>query len=323
MSGRDAAGARPSLFKRLRRRWRQRACVTICVPAYMAGGFIAETLQSISRQTYRTIKVLISVDPSTDNTIEACGPFLADPRFSLVSQPKRLGWPGNVNYLLDQVRTDYFCIVLHDDLIDPDYVARLMRALRRAPSTICAYPLMQRFGQEPALASIAGVTGDPYARAMAFLARPLNAVALRGVTRSAVLRSGQRLRDLGTGGFFAEFLWAFELALLGDCRRVRRTRYHSRYRADSVSKGWRAWPAERKRAGWRALLRQFNQAVAQRNFSEQQRDALMEAMLRWAYQLESWMPAGAEERSAIADPAKLAAMARAWRDAPDGEPPFL
>lgn len=316
-------GARPSFFKQLRRHWRQRAGVTICVPAYMAAGFIAETLQSISGQTYRNIKVLISVDPSTDDTIEVCRPFLADPRFSLVSQPKRLGWPGNVNYLLDQVRTDYFCIVLHDDLIDPDYVARLMRALRRAPSTICAYPLMQRFGQAPSLASIASVTGDPYARAMAFLARPLNAVALRGVTRSAVLRGGQRLRDLGTGGFFAEFLWAFELALLGDCRRVRRTRYHSRYRADSVSKGWRAWSADRKRTGWRELLRQFNAAAARQNFTEEQRSTLLEAMLRWAYQLQSWLPASAAERSAIADPAKLAAMARAWRDNPDGAPPFL
>ncbi len=323
MSGHGADVPRQSLIKRLRRCWRERDLVTICVPAHMAADFIVETLQSISAQTYRNVRVLISLDPSSDGTDDVCRPFLADPRFHLIRQPTRLGWPGNVNYLLDQVQSSYYCIIFHDDLIDPDYIARLMRCLRRSPSTLCAYPLLEHFGHEPAKTSIASLEGDRFERALGFFSQPLNSVPIRGLTRIDALRRGLRLRDLGTGGFVAECLYVFELALLGNCKRVGRTRYYSRYRPDSVSKGWRAWSAERKRAGWRAMLRQLHAVVRQQDFSAQQKGALLDAALPWAYQLDGWLPAGASERSAIADPTKRASLAHTWRDNPDGDPPFL
>jgi glycosyltransferase involved in cell wall biosynthesis len=311
------------LIARLRRRWRERDLVTICLPAYNAAGFIAETLQSISAQTYRNIRVLISLDPSTDGTDDVCRPFLADPRFTLIRQPTRLGWPGNVNHLLDQVRSRYYFIIFHDDLIAPDYVARLIRRLRRSPATMCAYPLQKQIGARQGQVSIESVDGDRFERALGFLARPFNSAALRGMTRSEALRRGLRLRDLGTAGFLAELLYVFELALIGDCTRVGRTVYYTRYRADSVSKGWLQWSDERKRAGWRHLLRQFGAIVARQNFTADQRRALLEAALPWAYQHHTWLPADSSEKAAIADPARRAALARAWADDPEGNPPFL
>ena len=38
-------------------------------------------------ETYRNIRVLISLDPSDDGTDAVCAPFLADPRFTLIRQP--------------------------------------------------------------------------------------------------------------------------------------------------------------------------------------------------------------------------------------------
>jgi glycosyltransferase involved in cell wall biosynthesis len=289
----------------------------------MAADFIAETLQSIATQTYRNIRVLISLDPSSDGTDEACRPFLADPRFILIRQPARLGWPGNVNYLLDQVRSNYYFIVFHDDLIEPDYVERLMRHLRRSPSTLCAYPLLKHFGDKPAETSIASLEGDRFKRALDFFSQPLNSVPIRGLTRIAALRQGLRLRELRTGGFLAELLYVFELSLLGNCTRVGRAVYHSRYLPGSVSKGWRVWSDERKRAGWRRLLQEFHAVATRQHFTEEQRSALLEAALPWAYQLQGWLPANVSERAAIADTAKRASLARAWANDPGGNPPFL
>lgn len=311
------------LIRRLRRRWLERDLVTICLPAYRAADFIADTLQSIAAQTYRNIRVLISLDPSDDGTDEVCRPFLADPRFNLIRQPKRLGWPGNVNYLLDQVRSKYYFIIFHDDLIEPDYIARLMRCLRRSPETLCAYPLLKHFGHEPADTSVVSLEGGSFERALAFFSQPLNSVAIRGLTRIEALRRGLRLRELGTGGYLAETLYCFELALLGNCKRVGRAVYHSRYRPDSVSKGWRAWSHERKRAGWQRMLQEYSAIARRQNFTEEQLTTLLEAALPWAYQLQGWLPAGASERAAIADPIKRAALARTWADDPDGGPPFL
>jgi glycosyltransferase involved in cell wall biosynthesis len=107
MTATQESGDSPSgLAARLRRRWRERDLITVCVPAYQSADVIGETLQSLAAQTYRNIRVLISLDPSNDDTERICEPFLADSRFTLVRQPTRLGWPGNVNFLLDQVRTE-------------------------------------------------------------------------------------------------------------------------------------------------------------------------------------------------------------------------
>lgn len=323
MMSRQDAPPRRGLIWRLRRRWRERDLVTICLPAYNAADVIAETLQSISVQTYRNIRVLISLDPSDDGTDEACRPFLADPRFSLIRQPTRLGWPGNVNYLLDQVRSNYYFMIFHDDLIEPDYVARLMRCLRRSPQTLCAYPLLKHFGHQPSDTSVVSLEGGRFERALGFFSQPLNSVPIRGLTRTRALRRGLRLRELGTGGFLAETLYCFELALLGNCKRVGRAVYRSRYRPNSVSKGWHVWNDERKRAGWRRILREYGAIAKRQTFTDQQRTALLEAALPWAYQLRGWLPAGKSERAAIADPVKRAALAQAWANDPEGNPPFL
>lgn len=317
-----APGLTRPLLRRIRRRWRERDLVTVCVPAYNAAGFIAETLQSIAAQTYRNIRVLISVDPSTDGTEDACRPFLADPRFTLIRQPTRLGWPGNVNTLLDQVRSAYFCTICHDDLIAPDYIARLMRRLRKSPAAICAFPIMKRFDGELGEVRITNLEGDRFRRAVDFFAQPLHAVPLRGLTRTAALRQGLRLHELGSGGFLAEMLYVFELALLGDCVRSGRAVYHSRHRPDSVSRGWRGWSDERKRAAWRSLL-QACHAVVRQTFPREQQVVLLDATLPWAYQLSGWLPASAHERAAIADTAQRAALARAWVEDAEGKPPFL
>jgi glycosyltransferase involved in cell wall biosynthesis len=311
------------LAGRLRRRWRERDPVTICVPAYNSADVIGETLQSIAAQTYRNIRVLISLDPSCDATDRVCAPFLADPRFRLVRQAERLGWPNNVNWLLDQVRTDYYCIIFHDDVIDPDYVARLMRCLRREPDVLCAYPLLKHFGNTPSETHIAGLDGEKFERALHFFSLPLNSVPIRGLTRIEALRRGLRLREMETGGYIAEALYVFELALLGKSRRVKRTSYHSRYRPGSVSKEWQKWSADRKRAGWRNLLREFRAIIMRQDFTDLQRGALLEAALPWAYQLQGWLPSDASERAAVAEPARRAALARAWRDDPEGNPPLL
>jgi len=311
------------LVARLRRRWRERDPVTICVPAYRAADVIRETLESIATQTYRNLRVIISVDPSDDGTDEVCRTFLDDPRFQLILQPVRLGWPGNVNYLLDQVRTKYYCIIFHDDLIDPNYVACLIRCLRGSPSYLCAYPLLEHFGNKPARTVLASLTGDRFARALGFFSQPRNSVPIRGLMRSAALRQGLRLRKLGTAGFAAEWLYTFELALMGRSKRVGRTRYYSRYRPTSASNDWRTWSADRKRAAWREMLRELHAAVKRQDFTEQQQQALFDAALTWAYQLRSWLPADDPERAMIADPAKRAALAEGWRDDPLGNPPFL
>src|SRR5215211_7387303 len=109
--------------------------VTIGVPVYRGELFIEETLRSIQMQTHQDIEVIISLDGPQPEAEELCEPFLKDPRFRLSIQPKRLGWVGNINWLMSQVETPYWCYHQQDDLIDARYIEVLVDYARQTPQT--------------------------------------------------------------------------------------------------------------------------------------------------------------------------------------------
>src|SRR5688572_9092751 len=98
--------------------------ITVCVPVWNGASFVAETLECVRRQTQTDLRVLISDDHSDDDSAAVCQTFESDSRFEVVVQPERLGWVGNVNWLLKRVDTPFGCILPHDDLITPDYLER-------------------------------------------------------------------------------------------------------------------------------------------------------------------------------------------------------
>jgi glycosyltransferase involved in cell wall biosynthesis len=97
--------------------------ILIGMPAFRGVDHIHEALQSISNQDHRDFCVLISVDDSDFETAAACEPFLKDSRFSLVVQNHRLGWAGNINWLMSQPDFDFFCYWQHDDFTSANYIS--------------------------------------------------------------------------------------------------------------------------------------------------------------------------------------------------------
>lgn len=90
------------------------ARILIGMLAFHGADVIREALDSIGKQDHSKFRVLISVDGGDAEAAAACEPFLDDPRFSLVVQPRRLGWAGNINWLMSQPDYDFFCFWQHD-----------------------------------------------------------------------------------------------------------------------------------------------------------------------------------------------------------------
>ena len=107
--------------------------VTVGVPIYRGAAFLAETLQSIQASTHRDLEVIMSLDGPDPVCAEICTPFLGDSRFRLTVQPERLGWVGNLNWLMKQAAGDYWYFHQQDDLTDPTYVSRLLERARAHP----------------------------------------------------------------------------------------------------------------------------------------------------------------------------------------------
>jgi hypothetical protein len=207
--------------------------VTLCVPVWNGEAFVEETLESARTQTLTDISILVSVDSSDDRSAEICSAFAArDPRFEVVVQPARLGWVGNVNWLLRHVQSEYASILPHDDVIMPSYLERLVEELENRPEAILAFCDLRTFGEEERLRIGPAATGDLFTRIVDFLCANTVAEAWRGVFRAKVLKQGCYLEEVN--GAAADQVWLFRLAIEGNLVRVPQVLYSKRLHAESV-----------------------------------------------------------------------------------------
>jgi len=217
--------------------------VTVCVPAYRAGGFLAQTLASALAQTHGDLVVDVGIDPcehdgsgDEHDTLRALAPFRADPRVRVHRNPRRLGWDGNVRALLRRVDTPWLAILPHDDVWEPRFVETLLFDLRDEPDAVVAYADLATFGAgEPTRKAVAVPNRGPRrAQWLAFLLQGAEAMPWRGVTRAdRRARVGDFPVD-GHRGFAVECEYACALLLAGRARHRAEVLYRKRIHPDAV-----------------------------------------------------------------------------------------
>jgi len=103
--------------------------ITIAIPTYnRADKYLKETLECALNQTYSNTEILVSDNCSTDNTEEVVRSF-DDPRLVYYKQEENLGSYGNMNFLLEKAKGDYFHMYHDDDRIDLDFIESCMEAV--------------------------------------------------------------------------------------------------------------------------------------------------------------------------------------------------
>ena len=214
--------------------------VTVGVPVYRGERFLEETLSSIQRQTHADFQVIMSVD-SPDPTCEAiCARFLADPRFSMVVQAERLGWVGNLNWLLSQVSGEFWCYHQQDDLMDEQYLEKLIGHARTHPTAAIVYSdiiPIGRLGGGPFTApSVLGAS--PYGRVMTMLQEHFPAFAFRGLTRAEALRQAGPVLENAVTNFGVDISWVTAIARYGELHRVPEPLYRKRYHDRNTESQW-------------------------------------------------------------------------------------
>lgn len=224
--------------------------VTVGVPVYLGDAFIEETLGSIRAQTHRAFEVIISLDGPQPATEALCRPFLSDSRFRLVTQPQRLGWVGNLNWLMAQAGTAFWCYQQQDDLMDPRYLEVLVAQARSVPQAAVCYCDMEAFGTMQATFVQSPVTGSASARQLALLFEHLPAVAFRGLTRVEALRLAGGVPANEIDSFGCDTAWMAAVARWGELWRVPQTLYRKRYHAGNEHMKWYGWPLEKRVKAW-------------------------------------------------------------------------
>jgi glycosyltransferase involved in cell wall biosynthesis len=107
--------------------------VTVIIPAYNYGQFIAETLQSVQSQTYEHWEGIVVDDGSTDDTSRVVGEICAaDDRIKYVKQ-NNAGLASARNTGLAQASGEYIQFLDADDLIESQKLERQVQFLEQHP----------------------------------------------------------------------------------------------------------------------------------------------------------------------------------------------
>jgi hypothetical protein len=224
--------------------------VTIGVPVYQGQDFLADVLAAVQAQTYTDLRVLISLDGPEAGCSQIVEPFLRDPRFVLTTRQRRKGWAGNINWLMRNTDTAYWCYQQQDDLIDVDYIECLVDHLRATPGASVAYCDIQAFGQADWSMAQESLVGDPVIRQLRLLHENLAAVPFRGVTRTEALREMGRLPYNPVSNFAVDTVWMAAMARAGELHRVPGYRYRKRYHDANIHTKWPTWPVAQRQRAW-------------------------------------------------------------------------
>ncbi|MBA8845680.1 glycosyltransferase involved in cell wall biosynthesis [Ochrobactrum sp. RH1CCR137] len=112
--------------------------VSILVPSYNHGKFIAQTLSSLLNQTFRDFEIIIVDDGSTDDSVERILEF-RDPRIHLRQLTSNVGACKAMNLGIKQCRGEYIAVCNSDDIWLTNKLEIQLSDIQRAPNLAAVF----------------------------------------------------------------------------------------------------------------------------------------------------------------------------------------
>ena len=110
--------------------------VSVIMPNYNYGRFIAQAIDSVIQQDYRPIELIVVDDGSTDDSLERIAAALERPhelaRAEVISFPENRGKIAAMNRGIELASGEYSIILDADDFLSKSYVSRCVAELEKA-----------------------------------------------------------------------------------------------------------------------------------------------------------------------------------------------
>ena len=102
------------------------AVVSLIIAVYNADKYLPRCLDSVVKQTYTNLEIILVDDGSTDTSRKICDTYAAlDKRIQVLHQPNR-GVCVARNYALAVATGEYLCFADADDKLTADYVTTMV-----------------------------------------------------------------------------------------------------------------------------------------------------------------------------------------------------
>lgn len=105
--------------------------VSIIMPSWNTGRFIAESIRSVIDQTYQNWELLIVDDCSTDHTDEVVGPFLVDKRVRYFKNDRNSGAALTRNRAAREARGEWIAFLDSDDVWMPEKLEKQIDFMKK------------------------------------------------------------------------------------------------------------------------------------------------------------------------------------------------
>ena len=114
--------------------------VSVIVPVYNVSSFLRAAIESVVRQTYTNLEILIIDDGSTDGSEKICDEYTQDQRVRVIHQ-RNQGLSGARNTGLDLMTGEVVAFLDSDDYFYPEMIAKTVEVMteRQADIVICDF----------------------------------------------------------------------------------------------------------------------------------------------------------------------------------------
>ncbi len=108
--------------------------VSICIPTYNGASFLEESLESVKRQTYNNIEVIVSDDASIDDTLAIVKKFKDGVDFPVtIISHKPNGIGANWNHCIKHAKGAYIKFLFQDDVLMPNCIEEMLAVFAQYP----------------------------------------------------------------------------------------------------------------------------------------------------------------------------------------------
>ena len=109
---------------------KQKHLVSVVLPTYNGSKWLSQSIDSILKQTYRNLELIIVDDASTDSTPELIMSFASrDPRIRIISHKSNKKLPQSLNDGFAIANGDYFTWTSDDNWYEPTAIEEMVTAL--------------------------------------------------------------------------------------------------------------------------------------------------------------------------------------------------
>jgi glycosyltransferase involved in cell wall biosynthesis len=112
----------------------------VCIPVYNGAAFLDQALASVANQSLDDVEVIVSDNASTDATPEILAQWADRLPMRIVLRRQTMPMRDHFNALLDEVDSDAYMLLCHDDYLTcPDSLQKAQAALDAHPEISAVY----------------------------------------------------------------------------------------------------------------------------------------------------------------------------------------